>query len=213
MKIEGYFFLKLKGFLLNSTFNIELNGIIGIVGESGSGKSTFLKCITGLIHPKFGFLKFNNLIYQDSDKNLFIPPNNREFGYVLQNGFLFNFMSVNENLKIATLKTINHKIDIDNLKNNFSFDKLLNRNTVNLSGGEKQRILIAQMLVTNPSCIILDESFSAQDYNRKKFLIKFFVNLNKLKKIPIIFVSHNIVDIKLFVNSLYYIKNGKLSKY
>ena len=68
MKIEGFFFINFNKFELNVSFKID-SKITVIIGESGSGKTTFLKCLSGLINPKYSFLKINDLITQNSQIN------------------------------------------------------------------------------------------------------------------------------------------------
>ncbi len=210
MNITGFFYIKLKRFTLNTTFNIHINKITAIIGEAGSGKTTFLKCISGLLKPSFGYLKINKKTLYDSRNNIFINSNERCVGHVLQNPYLFTHLSVLNNIKCGVIETNKCYITFSNIITYLNLNKLTNRTIENISGGERQRIIIAQIMLTQPKIILLDESFSSQDINMKKKLMIFFKNINREYKIPIIYVSHNIYNIKKFVDSIIFFKNGKI---
>lgn len=207
MKLEAFFYKKLNKFTLNVTMNINDTKIITILGESGSGKTTLLNCISGLIIPDKSFLKINDIIFQNSKKDIFIKTNKRKIGYIRQNPILFSNLSVYENICIG--KSEEYK-DITNLINILQLNKILKRKITNLSGGEKQRVMIMQILVTNPDIILLDEPLSNQDENIKKIIIKYIKHLNEKLKIPIIWVSHNIKELELISKKTLYLTKGKI---
>lgn len=211
MNVECYFYIKYINFVLNLTLKSEDNNIIAVIGESGSGKTTLLKCIAGIINPNKGYLKINNYLFQDDQKKIFIKTCERKIGYVFQNNILFSNMNVIENINISekkNFKTINiNKNEVIKILN---LEKLKYRKIFNLSGGEKQRICIAQIILMQPNLILLDEPFSSQDKNMKEKLIIFFKYINKKFNIPIIYVSHEINDIYKFTNKIYYLNKGKI---
>ena len=141
MKIEGFFFINFNKFELNVSFKID-SKITVIIGESGSGKTTFLKCLSGLINPKYSFLKINDLIIQNSQINYFLHANKRFVGHVLQSGMLFNSLSVFENICLGFNKSYDNYLDLFNVINYLNISKLLKKLVKNLSGGEKLLILI-----------------------------------------------------------------------
>ena len=211
--INGFFYKKLKNFTLNTTFNIPSDKIIAIIGESGSGKTTFLKCISGLIKSKIGFLNINKYTLQNSKKNIFINANERQIGQVFQNPCLFPNINVLQNITFGLKKNKKKIININEkqLIKILNLEKLKNRKINEISGGEKQRISIAQIILTQPKLILLDEVLSSQDINMKKKLILLFKNINYLFKIPIIYVSHDIKNIHNLTNKIIYINKGKIN--
>jgi len=209
--IEGFFYIKLKSFTLNATFSIKLNKITVIIGESGSGKTTFLKCLSGLIKPEHGYLKTDEITLFDSKNQIFIHANKRKIGHVFQTTYLFPNMSVLKNISFKQ-KVLNKKIYTKvQLNNILNLEKLYNRHIYNLSGGEKQRVSIAQIILTQPDIILLDEAFSSQDINMKNTLIQLFKSINNDFKIPVIYVSHDITSINKFNHNLIYMNNGKIN--
>lgn len=210
MKINAFFYTKFNNFTLNVTMKINNAKIITILGESGSGKTTLLNCITGLITPHKSFLKINENIFQDSKKNIFIKTNKRKIGYIRQNPILFSNLSVYENICLGINEKKNYA-NIKNLVDIFKLTKIIKRKIANLSGGEKQRVMILQVLLTNPDIILLDEPLSNQDENTKKIIIKYIKHLTEKLKVPVIWVSHNIKEIETLSKKTLYINKGKIT--
>lgn len=209
MIFSAFFFIKLKKFTLNVTLKSNRSNIITILGESGSGKTTFLNCIAGLIKPQKSFLQIKNNIYQNSKKNLFIQTNKRKIGYITQTPILFPHLSVIENILFGKKNNVNY-INTTTLLHVLNLTKLFKRKITDLSGGEKQRILIAQVLLTQPEIIILDEPLSAQDNNIKKNFITYIRNIHEKFNIPIIWVSHNITELTTLSKKIIVINKGKI---
>ncbi|HFL8819525.1 MAG TPA: ATP-binding cassette domain-containing protein [Candidatus Azoamicus sp. OHIO2] len=195
------------------TFNIDVKGITAIIGESGSGKTTFLKCLSGLIKSQYGYLRINNIVFQNSYNNIFINANKRNIGHIMQTPVLFEHLSVLENINFGIKKHLNNHINLYMLIRSLNLEKLLSKNIKQLSGGEKQRVCIAQIMLIQPDVILLDESFSAQDIKMKNKLFSFFKELNIKYSIPIICVSHNITEVEKFADHICYMKYGSLISY
>lgn len=209
LKISGYFQVKLKFFSSIFTFSLCTKKIISLIGESGSGKSTFLKCISGLILPYNSYLSVNEILFQDSTTNFFIKPHLRRIGYVFQQPYLYPYMNVFENITFAFRKNI-FGFDVQGLINFLNLSKIKKRCVENLSGGEKQRVSIAQVLLSNPNLVLLDEVLSNQDLNMKIKLISLFKSLNERNKMSFIYVSHEIKSLYLLSDFVIYINKGKL---
>lgn len=207
--INGYFYIKLNNFVLNTTFNINNSGITFIIGESGAGKTTFIKCISGLIKPKHGYLEIENKIIQNSKKNIFTPTNKRNVGLIFQTPYIFSNMSTMDNFKIA-IKTEAQKKKLKNIITLLKLEKTITKLPKLLSGGEKQRISLAQIILTNPKLLLMDEPFSSQDINMKKQIILFLKKINKNLNIKIICTCHSLEEIYKFGNNLIYMNDGKI---
>jgi len=209
INLKGFYYLKFKQFTLNITFNFNNKGITFISGPSGTGKTTFLKCIAGLIKPNHGYLIINNKIIQNSNKNIFTPVNKRKIGLIFQDTYLFPHINVIENLKFGYNKDIT-KDYIEKIIITLKLEKILNRMVTKLSGGEKQRVAIAQVLLTKPNIILLDEPFTSQDFNMRKKIITHLNIINKKFSIPMLCICHRINEIHDFGKKILYINNGKI---
>ncbi len=164
---------------------LNKNTTTGVVGKSGSGKSTLIDIIAGLLKPKEGSLKIDNIIIDE--KNVFSWQN--KIGYLPQNFFILNesilynltyqneISDQNRKKLIKILKDVDLYDFIFSIKKNIFFD--VGENGKYLSGGQKQRLGIARSLYNGADLIILDEPTSNLDSQNSK---KFFEIINKLKK-------------------------------
>lgn len=194
-------------------FNQDINcqGVTAILGVSGSGKSTLINLINGLIKPDNGNIILNEVTLADTKHNIFIPPEKRHIGTVFQDALLFPHYKVIKNLTYGTKNKLSAKfneiIDVLNI------GPLLNRYPAMLSGGEKQRVAIGRALLTNPKLLLMDEPLSALDMPRKKELLSYIDNLVNELKIPIIYVTHNINEVRRIADEVAILDQGKLYDY
>ncbi|GIW66442.1 MAG: zinc ABC transporter ATP-binding protein [Candidatus Parcubacteria bacterium] len=166
--------------LNNINFEVAEGEIIGIIGPNGAGKTTLLKAILGLIEYE-GEIK-----YKGKNINNFL----NEISYIPQN---FDFdrkipLTVSEFFKITNK---NFKSDSEIIKE-IGLNKFLDKKLGELSGGQLQRVLIANSLFKKPKLILMDEPTSGIDIEGEKKFYEILVNLNEKYNITIIFVSHEI---------------------
>ncbi|MDE5055514.1 ATP-binding cassette domain-containing protein [Niallia taxi] len=173
-------------------FNMDISAgkIYGIKGENGTGKSTFIKLLAGILEPNKGEFVINQNIKEISLKDLNIneyismySPEFNLFGNTV--GRNIRYKVFNENLEMAEKQ---HYNDIFNLKlpNNY----MLQMDGVNISQGQKQKILLMRTLNEDKSIYIFDEPTGNLDSNSKKILIKEFVKLAKKENKIVILISH-----------------------
>ncbi|OCG03206.1 molybdenum ABC transporter ATP-binding protein [Gilliamella sp. wkB112] len=191
--------------------DIECQGITAILGVSGSGKSTLINLINGLIKPDIGSIILNEVTLVDTEQNIFISPEKRHIGTVFQDALLFPHYKVIKNLTYGT----NHKLPerFNEIVDVLNIRPLLNRYPAMLSGGEKQRVAIGRALLTNPKLLLMDEPLSALDMPRKKELLSYIDSLVNELKIPIIYVTHNINEVKRIADEVAILDQGKLYDY
>ena len=196
-----------NGNLAIDTINcrIDLNKRIGIIGETGSGKSTLMKLIAGLYQPDEGEIYFNNERILGPEEKLI--PGHPKIAYLSQHFELRNNYQIWDILSFENLMTEEEANELYKL---CKISHLLNRWTDELSGGEKQRIALAKLLITQPQLLLLDEPFSNLD-NQNKALIHEVVNdlMNKYE-ISCIMVSHDTTDILSWSDELIVIQNGSV---
>ncbi|MCX8655273.1 molybdenum ABC transporter ATP-binding protein [Gilliamella sp. B2894] len=191
--------------------SIPCQGVTAILGVSGAGKSTLINLINGLIKPDKGKISLNDVKLVDTNQNIFIPPEQRNIGTVFQDALLFPHLRVIKNLTYGTKnidrERFNGIIDVLNIHH------LLKRYPAMLSGGEKQRVSIGRALLTNPELLLMDEPLSALDMPRKKELLIYIDTLVSELKVPIIYVTHNINEVKRIANNVVILEQGKLLSY
>lgn len=163
------------------TFNLNEGEIIAIVGPSGSGKSTLLNIISKLIEPTEGE------IYVDG-----------EIGYMFQRDHLFNWRTVWKNIMLGLeIKKEKNQENIDKTKElltKYGLIEFINSYPQELSGGMRQRIALIRTLATNPQVLLLDEPFSALDYQTRINVSEDIFKMIKDSNVSAILVTHDISE-------------------
>ena len=196
--------------LKNINFKFNNGDFVSIQGKSGSGKTTLLN-ILGLLDIKSeGELYINSEKIEKQDLTKLRSEN---IGFVFQFHYLLNEFTALENVMIPALNKKNaNKKEIEKrakeLLEMVGLSARLNHKPNELSGGEKQRVLIARAMINSPELILADEPTGNLDYETSQLINNIFVELNK-KGQGIIIVTHsqelaNLADYK------YILKNGAL---
>lgn len=192
------------GFKLDLEFKINNGEFIALYGKSGSGKSTILRLLAGFDKPDSGVISSDGVIYYNKD--IFLPPQKRNIGYLFQDYALFPNMSVIQNLLFA-------KNDIKFATELLELAELLefkNAYPHTLSGGQKQRTALARALMRRPKILLLDEPLSALDAKLRIKLQDYLSQIHKKYNMSIILVSHDKHEIYRLANHIYEIDNGKI---
>lgn len=180
----------------NVNLEIKNNEKIMIIGESGSGKSTILKLL-----KKYYKVEDNKIFIDNIDINKISKKEiNNNITYVSQNEILFtdtlyNNLTLNRKISIEKINKILELLQIDFIDNN-GMNMIIEENGFNLSGGEKQRIVLARSLLNDFKILILDEALSEVDVNLERKILKNIFKNYKDK--TIILVSHRYNNLDLF---------------
>jgi ABC-type sulfate/molybdate transport systems ATPase subunit len=194
-----------KSVLKNISFTLRSGHRIAIVGETGSGKSTLLKIIAGLEQPTTGEVRLNCEIVKGPSEQL--VPGHPQIAYLSQHFELPKFLRVEQILEYAnnlSKTTANAIFSICHINH------LMTRKTNELSGGEKQRIAIARLLIQQPTLLLLDEPFSHLDIPLKETLKQVIDNIGKKLHISCMLVSHDPADTLPWADEIMVLKNGQL---
>lgn len=148
--------------LSNISFTVDTGEFIAIVGPSGCGKSTLLSIFSGLLKPDEGEILIDGIPLPDSKVNI---------GYMLQKDHLFEWQSILSNaalgLEIQHKMDERHKNDLRELMNSYGLGNFENSRPSELSGGMRQRAALIRTLALEPDILLLDEPFSALDYQTR----------------------------------------------
>ncbi len=142
---------------------VRFGELLAILGASGSGKTTLLRLICGFERADAGIIEIDGQVV--ADPRIHVPPDQRQIGYVAQEGALFPHLSVADNIVFGLprrLRRARHRVaellDLVGLPGSFA-----ERPPQALSGGEQQRVALARALAPSPKLMLLDEPFSALD--------------------------------------------------
>lgn len=197
---------KLSHFTIDVEFQIK-NEIGILFGPSGSGKTTILNGIAGLTQPDKGMISNNGIVF--FSRNLKpIPVQRRNIGYLFQDYALFPHMTVEKNISYGMKNKLLTKKIIDVLR----IHHLLHKYPREISGGEKQRVALTRALATEPCLLLLDEPFSALDYETRQQCHGELIRLQELWSIPILMVTHDREEAKKIGDKILYLKEGKIEK-
>ena len=148
--------------LSNISFTVDTGEFIAIVGPSGCGKSTLLSIFSGLLKPDEGEILIDGIPLPDSKVNI---------GYMLQKDHLFEWRSILSNaalgLEIQHKMDERHENDLRELMNSYGLGNFENSRPSELSGGMRQRAALIRTLALEPDILLLDEPFSALDYQTR----------------------------------------------
>lgn len=188
-------------------------GVTGICGPSGAGKSSLLSLIAGLLKPQQGSLHFGDDCLVDVGRGRFLPPWQRHFGLVFQDGQLFPHLSVRDNLlygwkQLAPAERHHTLAQITTL---LEIDTLLERKPLQLSGGERQRVALGRALLYSPRLLLLDEPLSSLDERLKQQILPFLKRIKAEAGIPMIYVSHSMAEVAYLADRVLTVDGGQLS--
>lgn len=175
--------------LQDITFSIEEGEFVAIVGPSGCGKSTLLSMIAGLIKPEGGTIELSGSPLEESKKNI---------GYMLQKDQLFEWRTIYHNvilgLEIQHMLTARTKARANELLDVYGLDKFKNAKPSELSGGMRQRAALIRTLVLEPDILLLDEPFSALDYQTRLTVGDDIGQIIKNEKKTALLVTHDLSE-------------------
>lgn len=165
------------------TFDLNEGDFIGIVGPSGCGKSTILNIICGL---------------DEKTRGEVIKKENIKIGYMLQEDALFPWLTIFDNatlgLKISKKLTVQNKKYVLDLLRKYDLINFKDKYPNELSGGMKQRLALIRTLAMKPDILLLDEPFSALDYQTRLSVSEDVYNIIKEEKKSVIIVTHDLSE-------------------
>ena len=167
----------------NLSLSVRDGEFVSIVGPSGCGKSTLLNILAGLDSDFDGKFAFKDDV---------------KVGYMLQDDCLFPWLTIYENcligLKINKTCTKENMENVKNLLTTYGLKDFLNNYPKDLSGGMRQRVALIRTLALKPELLLLDEPFSALDYQTRISVSNDVCNIIKNEKKSLIIVTHDISE-------------------
>lgn len=165
------------------SLNLKEGEFVSIVGPSGCGKSTILSILAELDNKSFGDIELTE---------------KTRIGYMLQQDALFDFRTVLDNcllgLEINKNLTNETKNYVLNLLKIYGLKDFINSYPATLSGGMRQRVALIRTLATKPDILLLDEPFSALDYQTRLAVSDDVYKIIKNEKKTVIMVTHDLAE-------------------
>ncbi len=195
------------------SLEITAGEFFGIIGPNGAGKTTLLKLIAGLLKAEHGKIELFGRNLQD----ILVSERAKIISYVPQeNYFYFDFTVLEVVLfgRHPYLKPMERPRKQDLEKAIYALEvtdalEFKDRNILELSSGERQRVVLARALASEPKILLLDEPTSYLDITHQVEIIKILKKLNQ-QGITIIFLSHDINLTALFCHRIFLLANGQL---
>ena len=174
--------------LRNLTFSIKKGEFVSIVGPSGCGKTTILSLIAGLLEPTSGEILLDGEKVKDAN-----------IGYMFQRDQLFEWRNIYKNILLG-LEIKNKKQNeqdeeyIDSLLKKYGLYDFKTKHPSELSGGMRQRVALIRTLAVKPKLLLLDEPFSALDFQTRLDVCDDVKSIIKEEKQTAILVTHDISE-------------------
>ena len=176
--------------LSDITFTVNTGDFVAIVGPSGCGKSTLLNLLAGMLTPESGTLLLNGTpLTADSRCHI---------GYMLQQDYLLEWRSIWKNVLLGL--EIRHEVTEEScsyakqLLKQYGLEKFSHSKPSQLSGGMRQRAALIRTLAVKPDIFLLDEAFSALDYQTRLAVTDDVRRILKLEQKTTLMVTHDISE-------------------
>lgn len=175
--------------LKDINFTVDNGEFVSIIGPSGCGKSTLLSIIAGLEEKTSGKL------YIDGEESNGITS---KIGYMLQKDSLLEWRSIYKNvifgLEIKKINTPENRKYVEELLKKYNLYEFKDKYPSQLSGGMRQRVALIRTLAIKPKILLLDEAFSAIDYQTRLMVTKDIYNIIKNENVTTLMVTHDISE-------------------
>ena len=186
--------IKNGAFSVQCDFSMEIGNHLSLFGPSGSGKSSVLLGLAGFLPIING-----DLIYDDKSISK-SEPKDRPFDLLFQENNLFPHLTVSRNILLglgakAKMDSQNSHI-VNEILDLVGLYKEKNRLPENISGGQRSRTAIARSLIRKKPILLLDEPFSALDFELKNEILALLLRISRKNNLSIILVSHDPRDVQ-----------------
>lgn len=181
--------------LVSISDHVAPGEVLTVMGPSGSGKSTLLSYIIGTLDK--GFDAQGQVVLNGADITD-LAPETRHVGILFQDELLFPHLSVGDNLAFGLRATVKGRAErrqqIDSALDEIGLAGFADRDPETLSGGQKARVALMRMLLSEPKALLLDEPFSRLDTERRDQIRDLVFDRARQKGLPVLLVTHDHAD-------------------
>ena len=192
----------------NISFEIEKNNTLGLLGPNGCGKTTSIGMMLGLITPTKGEIFVDNIKLNSKNRIKLLSLMNFASPYIE----LPKKLTVRQNLEVyAGLYGISEKVErIEELIEDLNLGNFINKNTGELSSGQKNRVSLAKSLINKPKLLFLDEPTASLDPDVGDFVREYLEKYKKKNELTMLLASHNMKEVERLCSKIIMMKQGKI---
>ena len=192
----------------NISFEIKRNNTLGLLGPNGCGKTTSIGMMLGLITPTSGEIFIDGIKLNSENRIKLLSLMNFASPYIE----LPKKLTVRQNLEVyARLYGVSNKeLRIEELIEDLNLSKFLNKNTGELSSGQKNRVSLAKSLINKPKLLFLDEPTASLDPDVGDFVREYLEKYKNKNELTMLLASHNMKEVERLCNKVIMMKQGKI---
>ncbi|MFQ1702783.1 ATP-binding cassette domain-containing protein [Loktanella agnita] len=194
--------------LLSVNHLIAPGDVLTIMGPSGVGKSTLLAFITGTLSSDFSA---SGSVWLNGQDITAAPPHRRRVGILFQDDLLFPHLSVGANLAFGLRPggaATERRARIDAVLEEVGMAGFADRDPATLSGGQKARVALMRMLLSEPCALLLDEPFSRLDATLRAQVREMVFDRARLRALPVLMVTHDADDARAAGGEIVTLEHG-----
>ncbi len=199
-----------EGFRLAIDFALPHASVTAVLGPSGAGKSTLLNIIAGFDHLAGGHI----LLGEENHTNT--SPAMRPVNFVFQDNNSFAHLTARDNVAIGVVPrlklTTEQWLRVDQALADVGISALATRKPGDMSGGERQRIALARVLVRQKPILLLDEAFAALGPALRNEMLLLVKRIQTERALTVLMVTHQPEDAKLIADNVLYVDSGAVRK-
>ena len=185
LEVKKLTFLRSETLRFSFDFCVRPASILAVQGASGVGKTTLMDLLAGFEHPTSGSISWNGIAFHDG------MPWERPVTSVFQSDNLFAHLTCHQNVSIGLTDNAVDARQIDEAFIRLGIDGLQARLPSAISGGQQQRVALARALLRNQPILLLDESFSALDWDTRTGCFDALMSLCEDRGMAVLLVSHD----------------------
>ena len=192
------------------TVSVGEGEFLGVIGPSGSGKSSLMYLLSGLKRPTRGRVTFEELEYGRLLPSALMRLRRERFGFVFQQHFLINYLSVLENVMVgATIRDRTTERWARELLARVGLEDKIDQRPYQLSIGQRQRVAVVRALVHRPSIVFADEPTAALDQATGRQVVEVLADYRRSSGRSLVVVTHD-PDMLLGADRILRMRDGRL---
>ena len=202
-----------KVILDDVNLKIDTGEIVSLMGSSASGKTSLIRSIAGFHNISSGTIQIDGQVVDDSIRRSDVAM--RNVGVIFQDLALFPHLTVRENIcfGLNNIDSTQQQNRAKKLEDLLSIDNITNRYPNQISGGQQQRVAIARAIAPKPNLLLLDEPFSALDYELKDNLMSDIMKLIKSENITAILITHSAEEAFKMSDKIAFISDNTITQF